>query len=214
MFGRMVCVLAVLGVVGCSQQRSAFEGRRGSGLDELRGYMTGRFSSAEQHVADPENYYHIVLHMKPVWEERADGPWLYVEQAVADKPERPYRQRVYHLTDNGDGTYSSVVYELPGEALDFAGAHKDVELLAGVGPADLKEREGCTLTLQRRADGAFAGATNGDDCKSSLRGASYATSEAVIDSEKLVTWDRGFDADANQVWGATLGGYVFKREGR
>jgi hypothetical protein len=27
----------------------------------------------------------------------------------------------------------------------------------------------------------------------------------------LVTWDRGFDAEGNQVWGSTDAGYIFKR---
>jgi hypothetical protein len=27
----------------------------------------------------------------------------------------------------------------------------------------------------------------------------------------MISWDRGFDADGNQVWGAEGGGYVFHR---
>jgi hypothetical protein len=42
-----------------------------------------------------------------------------------------------------------------------------------------------------------------------LRGASYATSEVVITDEQLLSWDRGWDANGKQVWGAETGGYIF-----
>ncbi|HRW89883.1 MAG TPA: CpcT/CpeT family chromophore lyase, partial [Flavobacteriales bacterium] len=63
-------------------------------LAELASWMTGSFSSAAQAEADT-NYYAIELEMARIWPERTDGVWLYVEQAVAAKKEKPYRQRVY-----------------------------------------------------------------------------------------------------------------------
>jgi hypothetical protein len=57
----------------------------------------------------------------------------------------------------------------------------------------------------------FIGGTVGNDCASALAGATYATSEVTIGPEEIITWDKGFDADGNQVWGASKGGYVFKR---
>jgi hypothetical protein len=56
-------------------------------------WMTGSFSSAEQAAADT-NYFDIRLEIVPIWTTRADGHWLYVEQAAAGYLERPYRQRV------------------------------------------------------------------------------------------------------------------------
>jgi hypothetical protein len=173
--------------------------------------MTGSFSSADQHAADPENYYDIRLHMVPIWRDRTDGPWLYVEQASAAKLDQPYRQRVYHLAAKSDGTLESAVWELPGDPLRFAGAWRTPERFNDLSPADLTMKAGCSMILRRRADGAFVGGTVGKGCESTLRGAAYATSEATITAEGLITWDRGYDADARQVWGATKGGYVFKR---
>jgi hypothetical protein len=51
----------------------------------------------------------------------------------------------------------------------------------------------------------------GKGCGSTLNGASYATSEVLLESTLLLSWDRGFDARDQQVWGATAGGYVFDR---
>ena len=72
------------------------------------------------------------------------------------------------------------------------------------------ERGGCSIFL--RADGpAFVGATRGEGCSSSLAGAAYATSEVTITRDVLTSWDRGFDAAGEQVWGATAGAYEFVR---
>ena len=58
---------------------------------------------------------------------------------------------------------------------------------------------------------AFYGATRENDCESSLRGASYATSEVRLFADAMHSWDRGYDADGVQVWGATAGPYEFLR---
>jgi len=48
-----------------------------------------------------------------------------------------------------------------------------------------------------------------DNCKSTLRGATYATSSVSVHADKIMSWDQGYDSSGNQVWGATAGGYVF-----
>ena len=52
---------------------------------------------------------------------------------------------------------------------------------------------------------SFVGSTNEKDCTSNLRGASYATSEARIEENVLTSWDRGYDENGVQVWGAITG---------
>ena len=111
-----------------------------------------------------------------------------------------------------DGAYESRVFLLPGSPLRFAGAWKDPARLAGLGPSDLKPREGCTVTLRRGEDGSFQGGTVGKGCPGDLAGAAYATSDVLLTADSLVLWDRGFDSDGKQVWGATQGAYRFDRE--
>ena len=55
----------------------------------------------------------------------------------------------------------------------------------------------------------YVGATQGQGCISTLRGAAYATSEVEISESVLVSWDRGWDNSGEQAWGATAGGYEF-----
>lgn len=178
-------------------------------LEELLEWMSGSFSSLVQSEALPADYLDIHLEMTPIWPERTDGPWLYVEQAAANALDRPYRQRVYRLVAT-PGELRSDVYELPGDPLRFAGAYRDTFLLDGVGPADLELREGCSIHLVRDHE-SYRGSTAGRGCTTSWGDASYATSEVSVTPDTLRSWDRGFNDAGEQVWGAVPGPYVFDR---
>jgi hypothetical protein len=178
-------------------------------LDRLWQWLSGSFSSAEQAKADSA-YFDIRLHVAPIWKERADARWLYVEQARSDVPERPYRQRVYRLTRVAPNLYESGVYTLR-SPLRFAGVWKEESPLSGLTPDSLTAREGCSIFLRAMKDGSFAGSTLGTDCASDLRGALYATSAVRITAESMTSWDRGFDAEGKQAWGAEKGPYLFRR---
>ena len=65
-------------------------------LKKLAKCMTGTFSSQKQSLLD-STFFHISLHMTPIWKKSKDGFWLYVEQAMATGLDKPYRQRIYHL---------------------------------------------------------------------------------------------------------------------
>ncbi len=182
----------------------------GADLERLVAMMTGSFDSADQAAADPA-FFDIRLHMSRIWTDRPGPAWLYVEQAMAERQDKPYRQRVYRVSANADGTFTSEVFELPGDPLALAGAWNKPELLAGLTPERLVSREGCAITLRPLPTGAFAGSTGERTCPSTLRGATYATSEVTLDDRRLISWDRGFDAQGKQVWGAVTGGYIFTK---
>ncbi|MGB5289040.1 MAG: chromophore lyase CpcT/CpeT [Ignavibacteriaceae bacterium] len=179
-------------------------------MDYLLEYMTGSFSSEEQAEKDT-NYFNIELEMVQIWNDRKDGPWIYVEQAVADNKGKPYRQRVYQLRNRNDGKIESIVYTIP-DPLRFAGDYKKEYPLLRITPDSLTLRKGCEVVLYMADNGYFEGSTADKNCSSDLRGASYTTSEVIIDKVKLVSWDRGFDDKGEQVWGAIKGGYVFKKK--
>lgn len=202
----LVGTVAVSFVLGCHAVGGA--PRTASPVEELAQWMEGSFSSEAQAQLDPENYFDIRLFMTPIWTERRDGPWLYVEQAAGRALERPYRQRVYHLVEERDGGVRSEVYLLPGDPLTYAGAWATPEVFAISSPDLLNLREGCDIILHRVGE-LWMGSTEGQRCPSSLGGASYATSEVTIGPGYLQSWDRGFDAQGEQVWGATEGPYDF-----
>ena len=180
----------------------------------LLAYMTGSFSSEAQSKAD-SNFYDIRLHMVEIQMGNEPGNWLYVEQALGSAQDKPYRQRVYQVVEITLGIYESRVYEFE-NPLQYAGGWNDESKLSNLTFDKLILRDGCSITLKYEHElvgdiniNRFVGSTGATSCPSSLRGASYATSEVVITEDQLLSWDRGWDANGKQVWGAETGGYIF-----
>lgn len=180
----------------------------------LLAYMTGSFSSEAQSKAD-SNFYDIRLHMVEIQMGNQPGNWLYVEQALGSAQDKPYRQRVYQVVEISLGIYESRVYEFE-NPLQYAGGWNDESKLSNLTFDKLILRDGCSITLKYEHElvgdiniNRFVGSTGATSCPSSLRGASYATSEVVITEDQLLSWDRGWDVNGKQVWGAETGGYIF-----
>lgn len=176
--------------------------------DSLVVWMEGSFSSAEQAAADSQ-YFHVDLHMRRIWQDRTDGAWFYVEQAMASAPEAPYRQRIYHVQRIEEGMLESIVYELRNPAA-VVGWWREPGRFSDISTQDIIKKRGCEVYLQATGV-SFIGGTHGTACRSDLRGASYAVSEVTITADRIISWDRGFSARDEHVWGARSGGYVFRR---
>jgi hypothetical protein len=179
-------------------------------VDQLHRYLTGRFDSADQSMSEPE-YFAVQLEACPVVAPELGERVLYIEQAVMTSLDAPYRQRLYVVQPGADPSTQavSVVYELADPAA-FVGACSEATP-RDVTAAEAIERAGCEVLVDVDGSGGFVGGTQGTDCESSLQGASYATSEVTITQDLIASWDRGYDASGNQVWGAVSGAYHFVR---
>lgn len=178
-------------------------------LDLLKYYMVGSYSSAAQ-AAEDTSYFNIELEMARIWLKEEDGVWLYVEQALAKKKDKPYRQRVYHLQQRDDSTFTSTVCNVD-SMHHFIGAYTDIARFQALRSSDAKPLPGCALVLHWRS-GHFIGSTHDSDCKNAWGKAIYATSEVDIGPDGMVSWDRGYDETDKQVWGAEKGGYRFVKK--
>lgn len=125
---------------------------------------------------------------------------LYQEQAMVTALERPYRQRLLKLSVTADGeAVESFGFRLQEDAA-WAGLCDRPLRDRVIAVADLGEAT-CGLRLEPRDDG-YWGTTPDGGCPSNYRGASYTTNTIYLTDTTTETWDRGFDADGNQVWGA------------
>jgi hypothetical protein len=181
-----------------------------SELKKVAKWLQGGYSSELQSKNDSD-YYSISLMIIPIWTKRTDGFWFYVEQAMSTMIDKPYRQRVYHLTEPQAGKFESAIFMLD-NPLRFAGKVQDVEAL----PIDsIHLKEGCSVYLSfNKEKKSYVGGTEGVNCPSDRSGAKYATSIVTLDQGQLLSWDQGFDSENKQVWGATKGGYVFIKNKR
>lgn len=182
-----------------------------SRVEEVAALLTGTFDSSAQSGSDPEGYraVRLVAVRVPASRLGAGAPVLYVEQALLESPDRPYRQRFYRIEETADGGVVSRVFE-PKEPIAVSGKWRDPSDLALYGAGDVMERLGCAVRLMRTDDG-WRGSTEGKGCPSALAGARWATSEVTLRPGRMESWDRGYDVNGRQVWGARNGPYVFER---
>lgn len=176
--------------------------------DEERAFraLIGLFDSRAQALRDPR-YLAIQLRTCEVAVPDLGPRVMYVEQARSDALSAPYRQRLY-VVEPEEGGVRSRVFEFHTPAM-VVGLCDDPSR-ADVRPEDVIEREGCAVHLRAVGD-RFTGGTRGEGCESTLMGARYATSEVEFRDDGLDSWDRGFNAQGQQVWGATAGAYRFVR---
>jgi hypothetical protein len=197
-------IVTVLFLYSCGNSKD----KSAEDLELLTSWITGAFSSEEQSTIDT-NFYNIHLHMSEIWTEHNDGKWLYVEQAASWSLDKPYRQRIYRLTAKEKETFESAVYTFNNPE-KFIGAWINNEAYSSITQDSIILKEGCSIFLKKDGN-KFVGSTIGKNCSSELRGASYATSEVVIDENTLTSLDRGFNENGEQVWGAETGPYIFKK---
>jgi len=178
---------------------------------KLTDWMQGHFTSEAQSKTD-KDFFNIHLNMKQIWPQRTDATWLYVEQAAFGYLDKPYRQRVYKVIELSEGHFSSQVLTLE-NPLSYAGAYATPQQFSSLTPSDLTVKQGCTVYLTWNDNSqTFAGSTKEKECLSSLRGATYATSEVIISKDSILSWDRGFDTDNKHIWGAIKSGYIFDQK--
>lgn len=197
-------------LVGCSTSKNIKSRETNEReLENLVQLMKGKFSSEAQAKKDT-SYYNISLVMTPIWSNRTDGKWLYIEQALSSKLDKPYRQRVYHLQHPSKDIFTSDVYTLK-DAMTFAGLQNDKIKMDKLTFDIINLKEGCTVTLSHH-NNIYQGGTDGNKCPSDLRGAKYATTKILLKDGELDSWDQGFDANGKQVWGAIKSGYIFIKQ--
>ena len=182
-----------------------------SAVEEVAALLAGTFDSEAQAEANPGGFRAVRLVSVRVPKSRlgSGAPVLYIEQALVSTPDKPYRQRFLRIEETADGGVVSRVFE-PKEALAVSGKWRDPSDLALYGPGDVVERIGCAVRLKRTV-GGWEGGTEGTNCPSALSGARYATSRVRIAAGRMESWDRGYDLEDRQVWGAKEGPYVFER---
>jgi len=200
----LLLVAAFLVLVSCKSAQNATS-NDSSALNELVSIMQGHYSSEKQSKTDAD-YYNISLRMIPIWKQK--GHYLFVEQAIFDKQDKPYRVRIYKVSQRNDNEFISEIYTLKNEK-DWIGKWATPEVYDQLTESDIELKQGCEVVLKRESRNKFVGATGDKTCPSELRGASWANSKVTILENEILSWDQGFDKEGKQVWGATKGGYQF-----
>jgi hypothetical protein len=179
--------------------------------ETLAGFMSGAWTSARLAARDSD-YLDIRTVNVRIWQsdQRVSGPWFYTESARPSAPETPYRQNVFNLVAQEDGSVHAYQYRVR-EPARFAGAALRASQPEGLALDDLIPLPGCTLVWRRNGEGRFAGAMRDRQCRNTFRGATWMDGSSWATADQLYTWDRGMDEAGTQIWGPARAGYLFER---
>ena len=140
--------------------------------------------------------------------DRPDSIYLYQEQSLKKSLDNPYRQRFLQIK--------------AGEAKDtvISQSYKPLNPQNWIGLCDRPEQQRvvnareigasvCHVLLKPKVS-IYVGKTPPEGCPTKARGAVKITNLIILHDRGMDTWDRGFDAAGNQVWGAKNESYQFR----
>lgn len=172
--------------------------------------LDGRWTSAEQARADPA-YLDIQTSHVRIWADNPDALywWFYGESARMPDASKPYRQNVFQIVPQADGSVFAYQYRVrePAKAAGF-GARGEAPALT---MDDLIAVPNCTVVWRRSGENRFSGSMRGTDCRNKYKNADYMDARSTLEDGVLMTWDRGMTFDGRHVWGPAAGGYRFRR---
>lgn len=180
-------------------------------IKALAKLMAADFSNQQQAFDNPPFFAHIRVCMRPLPESVLGGVSLFLEQAYDFLLNQPYRLRVFEIKIV-DGHLELEHYKLK-EETEFYGASRKPEKLKELTLDNLEKMDGCDMTVEWK-NNCFEGEIKpGKACIVVRKGKeSYLDNSFKIDSEKLISFDRGRDLETDELlWGSIAGPFHFTR---
>ena len=169
------------------------------------GHLTRTMDTTAQAARNPR-YVGVTLTTCPVQVSGQEGVYIYQEQTLVEAPDSPYRQRFLQIALSADATRV--------ESRTFKPTMPDVRtgICQRAEPTVDAEALGnmvCVVAL-RPAPLGYVGSTPSDGCPVNLQGAVRLTNTIVLHRDGMDTWDRGYNDQGVQVWGARAEPYRYR----
>ncbi|MEA5532689.1 chromophore lyase CpcT/CpeT [Crocosphaera sp. XPORK-15E] len=180
-------------------------------LKTLARWMCADFSNQAQAFENPPFYAHIRVCIRPLPLANFPEPSLFLEQAYDFMLNRPYRLRVLKLKVI-DGRIELENCKVKDEEA-FLGASRDLEKLKKLTPDYIEVMQGCDMFVDWTGN-SFKGVVKpGRNCRVVRNEKeTYLENSFEVDENKLISLDRGFDLETNElVWGSIAGAFQFVR---
>ncbi|KAM3093014.1 chromophore lyase CpcT/CpeT [Phormidesmis sp. 146-35] len=181
-------------------------------VNEVVARLVGVMDTSAQAIANPKlpdvrmTTCKIFLQGSP----QIDGVYLYQEQALSSDLTKPYRQRILQISPT---IYSHSVRSLsfrPVKPEALVGLCNQPEA-SRIVPLSDRGVPVCAVFLKQSGDN-YVGRTPIDGCSANVGGAVRITNQITLHKTGMDTWDRGYDAQGKQVWGAKAQSYQFRRK--
>jgi CpeT protein len=165
--------------------------------------LEGTFANKIQAQSYPTRYAHIRVSHRLIGENR-----IYGEQAYNYLLERPYRQFVIDVVQEGE-EYRLKNYELA-NALHFAQCRRLDEITDDM----LTYREGCDIIMRETGPDSYFGGTSTCNCTVNWNGTeTYVQNEVTLTKDEYHVVDKGLHIETHQkIWGSDWGAFKFVRQ--
>lgn len=180
-------------------------------VEAVVNHLVGIMDTSVQAAVDPSRASVQMTTCHVEVEGTAEAPasvYLYQEQALSDRLDSPYRQRFLHIILIADEVVASHTFK-PTAAEEWVGLCDHPLVERQVPSTAFTTKVVCTIELQPAISG-YVGNTPPGGCPVNLWGAVRLTNTVILHADGMDIWDRGFDAEGNQVWGAEDTPYEFR----
>ncbi len=175
-------------------------------VEDVASHLIGVMDTSQQVTVDP-NRVNVRMTTCQVRLDEANSSFnipnsifLYQEQALAEKLDQPYRQRILRLAANpyGEGVESkSFQYFEPETLVDLCLQPEVNRVVSSQGLTDVN----CSVFLVPIAT-IYLGKTPPEGCPTNFRGATKITNLVILNAQGMETWDKGLNDEGQRVWGA------------
>lgn len=204
--------LSILTLCGALSANSACADETNASVNHFADLLNGVFDSSSQAIDDSSyldvTVRHCAVAVTDLPADKRSGRFLALRQSVSTEA-NPYRVRILRIFAGSTADSVRVSSYATTTDVNLAELCFKPEAERTVSFKQLSE-EKCTTESQYR-DGQFVGGTTGDGCPSSRAGAVRMTSELTLSGQGMTTWDRGWNAAGQVVWGPETGPYRFER---
>ncbi len=172
-------------------------------------YLDGQLSTSHRAANNPQVADVTMTTCRVQLEPAAfnDRVYLYQEQAITSRMKQPYRQRILEISARPlSQTVRSRTFKLVDQTqwVNFCDRPRQLIQRSDLAPAV------CSVFLKARNE-EFTGVTEATGCPAQVRGAVLIRNRIRLYPGGMETWDRGYDAQGQQVWGAGNAPYQFRR---
>lgn len=189
--------------------------------EEVAALLSGKMDTSAQAIANPKapNVQMTTCRIELLTQADLQSIFLYQEQAISTSLDKPYRQRFLQISPSPLSQSVRSRSFKPADPTRWAGlcdsrsdrfTNRTASSQKSVTLNDLGTPV-CNVFL-KQVGTSYMGNTPVDGCPANVRGAVRITNHIELTSNRMNTWDRGFDAQGKQVWGAKTESYQFRRQ--
>ena len=164
--------------------------------------ISGVFWTEEQHRRD-STFDNVIVRTNLIRKDDDGTYWMYTEQGEV-KDYTPYRKRVYELKEVEGVIWQRIYYIKDEKRFSYLNSTEITQ-------EDVIPKEGCDIWIIVDDDGNYNGNTDGKNCVATFRGSSYVTTDFWVYKGKILSWERGWNENGEQVWGSERGYYIYKK---